>query len=437
MQSLATKDFRVAIVGGGVSGLVCAIALQRAGVSVDIFEAAAAFNEIGAGLGLGPNAVRVLKAVGLLDELFKKINTAELRTRGFVYYYGVGEHERILAYEALPEDKGVGIHRAAYLDALMAVVDSQSAHFNKRCISIVPSPTSPNRLLINFSDGTSHETDVVVGADGVKSTVRDYLLDRGDKRVAFSNTVAYRGLIPYKDLQAAGFKTPVTQDPACFVGPSKVFVLLKHIIIFPIKNGEIINVVAFSARYDIPIGSEELPKGTQWVEEVSREVVEKEYEGWGPDVAVLMKCMPEKPNKWSIHVVHPPLDSYVKGRVALIGDAAHAMLPHLGAGAGQGVEDAYMLARLLSHPETRAGNLTAVLDTYSRVRRPRAQMVWDGSRTAGASYDMQGAGSATLEGFRNELRTGFNPVWHHDIDVDVQRAIDMLRASQAFAIQSE
>ena len=112
--------------------------------------------------------------------------------------------------------------RAVYLDALVAVVEPQSAHFNKRCVSIVPSLINPSRLLINFSDGTSHEADVVVGADGIRSTVREYLLGDGDKRVAFSNTVAYRGLIPYKDLQAAGFETPVTQDPACFVGPSKV-----------------------------------------------------------------------------------------------------------------------------------------------------------------------------------------------------------------------
>lgn len=82
-----------------------------------------------------------------------------------------------------------------------------------------------------------------------------------------------------------------------------------------------INIVAFSARYDIPFGSEELRRETPWVEAVSREAVRKEYEGWGPDVAALIKCMPEKPSRWSIHVVHPPLDSYVKGRVALIGDA--------------------------------------------------------------------------------------------------------------------
>ena len=119
-------------------------------------------------------------------------------------------------------------------------------------------------------------------------------------------------------------------------------------------------------------------------------MLEKEYEGWGPDVQTLIKCMPDKPSKWSIHVVHPPLDSFVRDRVVLIGDAvrppssdfrgcadfaackAHAMLPHLGAGAGQGLEDAYVLTRLLSHPETNVNNLevcryshpTMLLATY-------------------------------------------------------------------------
>ena len=119
-------------------------------------------------------------------------------------------------------------------------------------------------------------------------------------------------------------------------------------------------------------------------------MLEKEYEGWGPDVQTLIKCMPDKPSKWSIHVVHPPLDSFVRDRVVLIGDAvrppssdsrgcadfaarkAHAMLPHLGAGAGQGLEDAYVLTRLVSYPETNVNNLevcrynhpTTLLATY-------------------------------------------------------------------------
>lgn len=87
-----------------------------------------------------------------------------------------------------------------------------------------------------------------------------------------------------------------------------------------------INVVAFAARYDIPTGSANLPEGTPWVEEVSKDELKQVYEGWGPDIAAILECMPENPSKWSIHVVHPPLESYTSGRVALLGDAVSAII---------------------------------------------------------------------------------------------------------------
>ncbi len=82
-----------------------------------------------------------------------------------------------------------------------------------------------------------------------------------------------------------------------------------------------INVVAFAARYDIPVGSANLPEGTPWVEEVSKDELKQVYQGWGPDIVAILECMPENPSKWSIHVVHPPLESYTAGRVAVLGDA--------------------------------------------------------------------------------------------------------------------
>ncbi|KAI0756258.1 FAD/NAD-P-binding domain-containing protein [Daedaleopsis nitida] len=432
MSQATSKHFRVAIVGGGVCGLACAVALQDAGITAEVFEAAAAFGEIGAGIGLGPNAVRALKAMGLLDAVLQKLPPGDLSSKGFLFYTGVGAHELIYdpapQYPPAPEDTSISMHRAAFLDALVGRVDPQRTHFNKRCTSISEHPTEPARLVLHFADGSTHETDVVLGADGIKSAVRRFVVDCGaaatatgtDTRVAFSNTAAYRGLIPYAALKAAGFKTQLTSRPACFIGPSK------HIIVVPIKNGEIVNVAAFSARYDIPIASQNLPEGAPWVDEISREDLQKEFEGWGPDVATLLRFMPEKTIRWSVHVVHPPLESYARGRVALLGDAAHAMLPHLGAGAGQGIEDAFLLVRLLNHPQTTIENIPNMFAAYSQIRQPRSQLVWDTSYHAGSTYDYHGPSGATPEGLCKDLEDLWKPVWRYNVEGDLDAALATL-----------
>ncbi|KAH9858349.1 FAD/NAD-P-binding domain-containing protein [Lenzites betulinus] len=418
---------QVAIVGGGVCGLACAIALQRAGVTVDLFEATAAFTEVGAGIGIGPNAIKVLKDIGVLDEVLKKTNPNELRPKGFKFISGLDGHELVYEYPILPEDASISMHRAAFLAALVRVVDPRTTHFNKRCTSISAAHNNPERVVVHFADGTTHEADVVLGADGIRSNTRDFVVGEVGKGVAFSGTYMYRALVPRAALEAAGFKTDVKSTPVCFMGPSK------HIIVVPIKNGELINIAAAVARYDVPIGSHDLPEGTRWVEDVPRTELEKEYAGWGPDVATLLRCMPEKTSRWAIHVVHPPLASYAKGRVALLGDAAHAMLPHLGAGASQGLEDAYVLAQLLSNPETSSSNVEAVLQAYSAIRQPRAQSVWDASYHAGwSTYHHQGPHGSSKEALQEELKDLWKPIWQYNLDAEVDSALDSPRASHVF-----
>ena len=102
------------------------------------------------------------------------------------------------------------------------MVDPAIAHFHKRCTSITESKTNANRLVVHFQDGSTHETDVVLGADGIKSTVREYITGIDDQRARFSNTIAYRGLIPYAKLKEEGFKIDVSEYPVCMCGPSKV-----------------------------------------------------------------------------------------------------------------------------------------------------------------------------------------------------------------------
>ncbi|OBZ79798.1 Salicylate hydroxylase [Grifola frondosa] len=462
-RSKTVKDFQVAIVGGGVCGLVCAIALTRAGVPVELFEAAPKFGEIGAGIGVaglnadflitGPNAVRVLRAIGILQEVLAKSSENDLKMRGCKFISGMEGHDLIYDYPTLPEDIGIGIHRAAFLDALVGVADPAMSHFNKRCTSITTSDN--DRLLVHFADGTTHETDIVLGADGIKSNVRNSVIGDIGNRIAFSNTVAYRGLVPDATLKAAGVKTDLSDRPVCFVGQDKasqrISYKYRHLILFPIRNGEIvcgsssyhnrskrshqtpvkINIVAFTANHHIPIGSESLPDGTPWVERASQEELLKEYEGWGSDVPALLGCI-QAPSKWSIHVVYPPLETYVRGRIALLGDAAHGMLPHLGAGAGQGLEDALLLSRLLSHPETKISNIEAVLQVYDNIRRPRSQMVWKGSDAAGELYDGCGKHGLDFEGIRQDLQDRWTPVWRHDLDGDFEAAIKRLRELEVF-----
>ncbi|KAH9858352.1 FAD/NAD-P-binding domain-containing protein [Lenzites betulinus] len=423
------KKFEVAVIGGGVVGLTCAVALQKAGVPVQLFEAASAFGEIGAGVGLGPNAINVLKSIGIWDDVMGKCSPSDLGLQGFVNRNGIGEHKAFFEFPAeLPQDLGLGIHRAVFLDALVGLIEPANCHFKKRCTSITESPGS-DRLLVNFADGTTHETDVVLGADGIRSFVRKYITGEDDNRVAFSNTVVYRSLVPFAQMQAAGFKTELKKAPTCFTGPGK------HVIVFPIKEGTVINVAAFSARYDIPIGAANQPEDVHWVDTASREEVKEVFKGWGPDVQIVLDCMPETTSKWSIHVVYPPLETYAKGHVAVLGDAAHGMLPHMGAGAGQGIEDAFMLSRLLSHPETNAKNLTAVLQIYSDFRRPRVQTVFDGSRYTGSVYDGNGPHGEDWEKLPEDLSPDklFWPVWRHDFDAEFAAVVAQLREQGAFS----
>ncbi|EMD41848.1 hypothetical protein CERSUDRAFT_90429 [Gelatoporia subvermispora B] len=419
------KDFKVAIVGGGVCGLTCAVALSRRGVPVELFEAAPKFEEIGAGIGIGPNAARVLQDIGVLDEILAKAKESKLNQRTFRFISGMEGHEVLFEYPGNPDDVGLGVHRASFLEALVDLLDPGIAHFNKRCTSVEPVPENSSRYVLHFTDGTTHEADVVLGADGIKSAVRGAITgEPAAARVSFSNTVAYRGLVPWKTLQEAGVKTDLTYRPVCFTGPDK------HIILFPIKNGEIINIVAFVANHHIPIGSANLPPGSPWVSQSTQEELLKEYEGWGPDVINTLGCIKE-PSKWSIHVVYPLLQTYVKGRIALLGDAAHGMLPHLGAGAGQGLEDAWALAHLLSHPQTNASNIESVLEAYSRMRVSRSQMVWKGSENIGEIYDGCGEHGLTQEGIRKDLDGKWSPVWHHDMQDDLREAIQWLEDTGA------
>ncbi|KAG9314158.1 hypothetical protein JVU11DRAFT_4944 [Chiua virens] len=419
------KDLHVAIVGGGICGLACAVYLGSAGIKVDLFESATYLREIGAGIGLGPNALRVLDEMGISATVIAHADEKSPNQRAFRFVSALPGHEHILDYESLPEDISLPMHRAVFLDALVELIDPTIAHFNKRCTSV---SRNGSKQVIHFKDGTKFEADIVIGADGIKSAVRQAVTGDtgGNTRVVFTRTVVYRALLPWADIERAGFTMDFAEWSHCIVGVNK------HIITFPIKNGKILNVVVFSTDRSIPEGSVEIPVD-KWVVPVEEQEILDVFQDCGTEVQRLLSLI-RNPSKWSLHVVSPLLSSFVKGHVALVGDAAHAMRPHLGAGAGQALEDAFVLCKLLVHPETTLVNLEEVLRAYDRVRRPRANMVAERSALAGRYYESlrNGDNSGIIPTLRVQLSEQWTFVHHHDLGADLESAIEGLRNDGIF-----
>ncbi|KAH0838116.1 hypothetical protein J3R83DRAFT_6362 [Lanmaoa asiatica] len=372
------------------------------------------FGEVGAGVGLGPNALRALDEMGLTEAIMTHADQKNPDQRAFRFVSGLPGHEHILDYEALPEDVGLGIHRAAFLCALVELIDTAAiTHFNKRFLD----------KSFTLKTAPHSEADVVLGADGIRSTVRQAV--SGDpeskKRVVFTRTVAYRSLLLWEDVKRAGVTMKLTERPHCFAGVDK------HIITFPIKDGKIINVVVFCTDRSIPEGFVEVPTH-KWVTPVAEQEILDAHGDSGAEVQNLLSLI-RHPSKWSIHAVDPPLSSFVRGHIALVGDAAHGMCPHLGAGAGQGLEDTLVLCKLLTHPQTVLANLQDVLRVYDRVRRPRANMVLERSAMAGELYESlrKGDNGTVIQNLRVQLSRQWDFVHHHDLGADLESALEMLR----------
>jgi salicylate hydroxylase len=342
-QQPQSKDFNVAIVGGGMCGLVLAIALNRAGIEVDLFESASKFGEAGAGVGLGPNAIRVLEKLGVMDAV--RIHSGQTPAEYLCSFYPGHEepkehgYDPIHIYETTSEDLGLPIHRATFLGALVHLLPAHCVHFRKRCTQATYLQTS-DEYLIKFSDGTTHTADVVVGADGIRSTLRKVMLRYNsgystgnmdedcsalkDEHLSFSGDIAYRSLIPTQELRDAGVKLDMGRTLA-ICGNNQ------HFITFPVLSGEKLNIVAFTHDKAAATPSNRAPLPQPWTEsDVSVSNLLGEFTSWNKDITTIVQHL-KSPSKWYIHALNPPLETYIArnapagGRMVLVGDAVSVL----------------------------------------------------------------------------------------------------------------
>ena len=348
---------RVAIIGGGIGGLTAANTLSRAGIEVAVYEAAAELREIGAGVALHANAMRVLRAIGVEDAVRKVAGRSQWQiTRNWKTGRVISKSSRqqqAAAFGLL----GATVHRADLLDVLADALPAGIVTLGRRCTEVLP---DGDIAVARFADGGEIEADIIVGADGIHSPVRASLF--GPDAPRFTGKICYRSVIPTEAVRGIRPDTDLAQ----WFGPHGTIVL------YPLRGEELINVVC---HYD-----DDSYRHESWVTECSREEVLERYAGWHESLLRLF-AGGDTWYKWALYD-RDPIPRWTRGRVTLLGDAAHPMLPYLGQGACQALEDGAVLATALA---AEAADPPTGLARYERTRRPRASQVVLTSRERGLS----------------------------------------------------
>lgn len=304
------------------------------------------------------------------------------------------------------------VHRAAFLKELLANVPQERMHASKKLDKF--GHNSDGSLTLHFTDGTTHECDILIGADGIRSTVRRLILGENDPAASPRNTGtwAVMALKPYAAAQASIGEGPVNIEDACeymWIGNGAY---LMHNVL---NQGQLVQFV-------IAVHEKDAESSDRWHRTVSADEIKKIYQDWPPHlykaVTELLCDQPEQPAMYLWE--HPPAHTYVSGPVAIMGDAAHATSPWQGSGGGMSIEDTLILSTLLSHAKTPTEAQIA-LKVYDQVRRPRTQRIVESSR--GTGLIALGLGEETKLDL-GQLKAKLLPRWDFIIDFDNKKHRD-------------
>jgi salicylate hydroxylase len=316
---------RVAIVGGGIGGLAAAAFLHRAGLPSTVYEQAPQLTEVGAGLVLAPNAARLLRRLGALDRLHEHVVPLDVG-----WEFRRWEDGRVLSAENLADacerlygEHTYTVHRADLLTAIASAVPPDTLQLGKRCTALT---VDGDIARLAFADGTRTEADLVIGADGVHSTIRGAITE--PTPATYSGICAFRALVPAD--RAPSFARRRAQT--LWIGPDH------HLVHYPISGETVINLVAFAPAGDYTTES--------WSATATVEEFLAEFAGWDPRLQELIRGA-GTPGRWAL-LDREPLRHWSQGPITLLGDAAHPMFPFFAQGAAQSIEDAAVLARCLA-----------------------------------------------------------------------------------------
>lgn len=393
----------VLIVGAGIGGLTTALCLAKclanrpnndlvtsasaktglaeslhtARHKLIVLEQAPVFAEVGAGLQCGANAMQVFQYLGLAEAIHKlavqpeQIEFSHFQTGQTLHRVPLGA-----GYEQRFGAPYLHIHRA---DLLKILVDQAQKNPNIQIelnAKVTSFEESEGNVKVNIEDGRQFDGALLIGANGLKSTVREQLLqqtpDNQNQTSSFTGSSAWRGVIP-RDRLPTAFMDKVTRN---FVGQGK------HMIVYYLRRQELVNFVG--------VVESKNPQETSWMSQAPLQELRQDFHGWHSTVEQVINAVDKNACfRWALHA-HKPLNNWSTKRMTLLGDAAHATLPYMASGAAMAVEDARILARCLENTElSNQTELAAALQRYQANRMPRTRRVQKTSKHLGALYHIQ------------------------------------------------
>ena len=361
---MSRSALKVLIAGGGIGGITAALALRRRGIDAALFEQAEAFRQVGAGIQISSNAVRVLRGLDLSEALARVAVYPEARdyrawdTGERLFWTPLGA--RAEAHFGAPYYHA---HRADLLDVLLSGLGDADVHLNARVDSFEQDASG---VSVRLADGRTFPGDVLVGADGIHSLVRARLF--GAEHPRYTGNVAWRGLLPAERVAHLDLE----RVTGVWMGPNR------SIVQYYVSSGRTFNWIGISRSAQ--------PARESWLAEGKVEDALAEYAGWHSTIRAVIGATPRVLRQALYD--REPLPDWRVGRVVLLGDAAHPMLPFYAQGAAQSIEDAAVLAGCLAQPPQ---DPAGALERYVRLRQPRTAWMQDLSRREEELYQMTDA----------------------------------------------
>jgi salicylate hydroxylase len=347
------REYPVIIAGAGVAGLVTALSLHQRGVAFHLFEQVAQLAEVGAGLQLSPNGTRVLIDLGLEAAMRRVVCEAE---RKEVRHGLSGQTWKLFDLGQDCRDRFGSpywfVHRGDLQQVLLGALRERAPDAITVGVGVQSATAQGDHLQVALSDGRSVSASAVLGCDGVHSKLRNTLVP--DDPVQFTGLMAWRGLVPMDRLPAHLRVSERHAIGTNWVGPGA------HVITYPLRRAQLMNVVGIIERDDW--------RHESWNQTGSHDELLADFAAWHADVHALMRSI-EQPFKWAL-LGRRPLSHHVRGRIALMGDAAHPTLPFLAQGANMAIEDGAVMARCLSDAP-----VVQALQNYEQARLQRTTLI--------------------------------------------------------------